>query len=275
MNLDPIVLEKIKKRKLRWTDGESCHPTIFWKGEQRWRLEVGRYKMAFDVFISMLKTSATDLMSSCRCDEVNLLQSGRLQVYCDSCNVYLMCLSPSDGFLFRDVVYDCINIKCLLSLLVYNLFGKCSYELLLENKVDLLGKQYLRTKASRGRHCFENNYNDIMCISGDSQMYIFFSIIGFSKPDKHRFLSLASCRHQVSSCFVRTKSTDKITRYLWSGLNPMGSYCAHGVILWLDWLSESDHLMESSIIRDLGIYIQQVLKYFAPNKAFILAPVDV
>ena len=48
VNLDPIVLEK------RWTDGESWPLRFCWKGEQRWRLEVGRFKMAFDACINIL-----------------------------------------------------------------------------------------------------------------------------------------------------------------------------------------------------------------------------
>ena len=42
VNLDPIILEK------RWIDGESWPNDFCWKGELRWRLKVGRFKMPFD-----------------------------------------------------------------------------------------------------------------------------------------------------------------------------------------------------------------------------------
>ena len=172
-----------------------------------------------------------------------------------------MCLSPSDGFLFRDVVYDCINIKCLLSLLVYNLFGKCSYELLLENKVDLLGKQYLSTKVSRGRHCFENNYNDICAFLETHKCTFFFSIIALSKPGKNRVLSLASCRHLVSSFVVRTKSTDKWRdTKLGLVLIPWGH-----IVPWLVvWTWSSDGIVHYKGHRNW--YLTGVMKYFAPNR---------
>ena len=47
VNLDPIILEK------RWIDGESWLTiSSCWKGEQRWRLEVGKFKMPFDACIN-------------------------------------------------------------------------------------------------------------------------------------------------------------------------------------------------------------------------------
>ena len=47
VNLDPIVIVK------RWKDGESWPNKWFsLKGQQRWRLEVGRFKMPFDGWIS-------------------------------------------------------------------------------------------------------------------------------------------------------------------------------------------------------------------------------
>ena len=47
MNLDSIVIEK------RWTDDESWPNDFVKKGEQRWKLEVGRFKMPFDVCIGI------------------------------------------------------------------------------------------------------------------------------------------------------------------------------------------------------------------------------
>ena len=47
VNLDPIIWEK------RWIDGESWPSDFCWKGEQRWRLEVGRFKMPFDACVSV------------------------------------------------------------------------------------------------------------------------------------------------------------------------------------------------------------------------------
>ena len=45
VNLDPNILEK------RWIDGESWPNDFVEKGEQKWRLEVGRFKMPFDMCI--------------------------------------------------------------------------------------------------------------------------------------------------------------------------------------------------------------------------------
>ena len=45
VNLDLIILEN------RWIDGESWPKRFCWKGEQRWRLEVVKFKMPFDACI--------------------------------------------------------------------------------------------------------------------------------------------------------------------------------------------------------------------------------
>ena len=45
VNLDPIILEK------GWIDGESWPKDFVGKVNQRWRLEVGRFKISFDACI--------------------------------------------------------------------------------------------------------------------------------------------------------------------------------------------------------------------------------